>query len=141
MQRYPETTTPESPALSIARSLIAHNERTFKERVAEHRARFREVWESPVPPAEIIAQLGTSAVRYLFDASESVEHITKLVCGPAIVGMTPEQIQAALHEVLPPEQYAPRLPLTPNPDGTITVGTVDGLDEWGRVIPEPEEQA
>ncbi len=137
MQRYPETITQDSPALSISKSLIAHNERSFKERVAEHRARFREVWESPVPPAEIIAELGTSAVRYLFDAGESVQHITKLVCGPAIATMTPEEIQAALHEVLPPEQYMPRLPLTPNQDGTVTVGIVEGLDAWGNPISEP----
>lgn len=139
MQRYPETPIQDLPARSIAKSLIAHNERTFKERVAEHRARFREVWESPVPPAEIIAELGTSAVRYLFDASESVAHISKLVCGPAIAGMTPEEIASALHEVLPPEQYMPRLPLTPNQDGTVTVSTVEGLDAWGREIPPPEE--
>ena len=103
-------------------------------------ARFHDFWDGPVPPAEIADQLGTNGVDFLADANESIRHIMTLVCGPAIEQMTEQQRLEKLHEVLPPEHYMPRLPLTPNPDGTITVGAIEGHDEWGRPIPEPEPE-
>ena len=128
------------PALTIARSLLLHAQRAAHERIQEHMARFHDFWDGPVPPAEIAAQLGTNGVDFLADANESIRHIMTLVCGPAIEQMTDEQRLEKLHDVLRPEHYMPRLPLVPHEDGTITVTPVDGLDEWGRPIPEPEPE-
>jgi hypothetical protein len=141
MSRYTIPAAPTTPpALSIARSLLLHAQRAANERVNEHRQRFHDFWDSPVPPAEIAAELGTNGVEFLADANESIRHIMTLVCGPAIEQMTEQERLDALHTVLPPEHYMPRLPLVPNEDGTITVQPVDGLDEWGRPIPEPEPE-
>jgi hypothetical protein len=117
----------DPPAKSIALSLLAHANRALSERIAEHRARFREFWDSPVPPAAIAAEMGAMGAQYIAAASESVRHIATLA---GLAGQT-------LDDVLAPDDYMPRLPLTANDDGTLTVGTGDGLDAWGRVPPQP----
>jgi hypothetical protein len=132
---------PPPPSLpqedSIARSLLLHADRALLERIREHEARYNDFWNSVVPPSTIAEKLGENGLRFLFDASESVRHITVLVCGPAYLTMTEEERTQKLHEYLPPEKYVPRLPLTPDPaTGRVSVGAVDGLDEWGRPIPE-----
>ena len=131
MSLFPLPTPPsDPPAKSIALSLLAHANRTLGEHITEHRARFHEFWDGPVTPAAIAAELGAYGSQYLAAAAESVRHIATLA---AIAGKT-------LDDVLPASDYTPRLPLTANADGTVTVGTVDGLDEWGRVIPVVEPQ-
>lgn len=122
--------TPPPPSESIARSLLAHANRTLEDRVAEHRNRFHEFWDSPATPAEIAAAMGAKGAIYLAAASESVRHIATLA---TIAGIS-------LHDVLPPEHYEPRLPLLADPEtGFVSVGTVEGLDAWGRAPEEPEQ--
>lgn len=119
------------PAEAIAKSLLMHANRTLSERVREHRTRFYEFWNSPVPPAEIAAAMGPMASAYLSAAAESVDHIRKL----ALIA------NHSLDDLLPPSSYMPRLPLVANEDGTVSVGEIPGLDDWGRPIvvqPEPE---
>jgi hypothetical protein len=139
--RYPIPPPAQTPpAEAVGRSLLLHAERALTERVNEHKSRFSDFWNSAATPAEITAWLASNGVRFLFDAQESVRHITYLACGPAIATMTQQEIQDALHAVLPPEYYVPRLPLVPNADGTVTVVPVEGLDAWGRPIPDPVEE-
>jgi hypothetical protein len=125
---------------SIARSLLLHADRALLERIREHEARFNDFWNSAVTPKSIAEKLGSNGARFLFDAAESVRHITVLVCGPSYLTMTEEERAEELHKYLPPEKYVPRLPLIPNPqDGTVTVQSVDGLDDWGRPIEDVVE--
>lgn len=133
MPLFPIPTPPiDPPAESIARSLLTHANRSLDERAAEHRARFHEFWDGPVPPADVAAGMGDLGAAYIAAATESVRHIATLA---AIAGKT-------LDEVLPPADYAPRLPLVANDDGTLSVGTDEDLDAWGRPIaaqePEPK---
>jgi hypothetical protein len=97
--------------------------------VAEHKARFREFWQSTNTPAEICEELGDQGQKYLACAAESVEHIARLA---AIHGKT-------LVEVIPPEHFVPPLAFTFLSEGRIAVVEVEGLDAWGRPIVEPEE--
>lgn len=129
------TPAPEPAAVAIANSLMLHANRALSERIAEHRSRYHEFWDGPATPAEIAAALGPHGAHYLAAASESARHIATLA---ALAGQQ-------LDDVLPPEDYAPRLPLTTDAaTGTLTVGAVEGLDAWGRAIqplnPEPEPQ-
>lgn len=120
---------PIPQAQSIANSLLSHANRTLNERVSEHRIRFHEFWDNVETPANIASAMGQYGGGYLTAASESIRHISELA---AIAGVS-------LNDILHPSDYEPRLPLTINEDGTLTVGSVDGLDEYGRPIPVPEE--
>lgn len=134
------TPEPDPAAKSLATSLFTYANLALSSRVIEHRKRFHEFWDSPAAtPAEIVAQMGPHAMQFLYHANESVRHITMLVCGPAIANMTQEEIADKLHSVLPPDDYQPRLPLTVNQDGTVTIEGVEGLDAWGREIASDED--
>lgn len=133
MSLFQLPTPPVLPAAdSIAQSLLIHANRTLTERISEHKNRFREFWNASVPPSGIAASLGPLGGLYLAAASESIRHIGTLA---AIAGQQ-------LDDVLPQEYYMPRLPLVVNEDGSVTVSSVEGLDDWGYPIinPDPEEQ-
>lgn len=120
---------PIPQAQSIANSLLSHANRTLNERVSEHRIRFHEFWDNVEPPANIANAMGQHGGAYLAAASESIRHISELA---NIAGLS-------LNDIIHPSDYMPRLPLIENEDGTLSVGSVDGLDEYGRPIPVPEE--
>jgi hypothetical protein len=136
--RYNIPPSPSPPQEeTIARSLLLHAERALLERIREHEARFDDFWNSSVPPQAIADKLKENGARFLFDASESLRHINVVACGLEYVNMTDEERSNKLHVYIPPEKYRPRLPLVVNPStGYITVQSVDGLDDWGRPIPD-----
>lgn len=140
--RYNIPPIPTIPAEeSIARSLLQHADRALLDRIREHEARYNDFWNSPVPPKVIAEKLGSNGARFIFDAAESIRHITIIACGPPYLTMTEEERTQKLHEYLSPEKYIPRLPLTPDFNtGELSVGVVDGLDDWGRPLPEETEE-
>lgn len=122
----------------IARSILLHANRSFRERVQEHVLRFRNFWNDPeTTPNEICIALGANGQRFLMSASENLEHITRLVMGASFATATTEQKNAALLTAIPAADFVPRLPFTYLANGEIRVVPQAGLDAWGRPIPAP----
>jgi hypothetical protein len=97
------TVTQPTPAELL---LIAHSERMDQTINAVHMATvesFREFWRGDVPPAELLARLGTNAAK-AFAAHNSA--ITFLLANGI---------------VLDPDDYTPPLAYTIHIDGTITL--------------------
>jgi hypothetical protein len=94
--------TPDAvkPAAKIIADRLLHKlNATLAERVNDHRTFFREFWDSPETPDEILAQMGVYAPVLLAAAGENLEHITRL---GAVVGKT-------LGDFLDAVEYEPRL--------------------------------
>lgn len=122
-----------NPAKAIAESLLAHPNAEMRRRIDNHAMLYHMFWDSPETPADIAAQMGDKAVAFLQFAGANIEQFATLAAG---AGLT-------LADFIPTSDWMPRLPLTPNADGTVTVGSVDGIDAWGREIPveiQPEPQ-
>lgn len=101
----------------------------LKSVVATHIRQYLWFWSSQHTPADILAEMGTNATKWLMTAGQSVAHMEALA---GIAGLT-------IDEVLPPKYNAPQLPFVLHEDGTVTVESVEGLDEWGNTIVEEEE--
>lgn len=103
----------------------------LQRRIDHHHSCFSAFWDDPnATPAQIAAEMGDRAAQFLTLAQASVEDIAGLISKGA-TGKT-------LLDYMPSAWWKPRLPLTANPDGTVTVGTVEGLDSWGRPIQQTE---
>jgi hypothetical protein len=120
---------PPSPAKTAARALLARINSHASQLVAAHRELYSLFWDSPATPDEILAEIGTDAAVTLAVAKQSIDNIAALA---AIAGQN-------LDDVLPPEHYVPRRPFVIAEDGSATLETVEGLDAWGRPIPQPPE--
>ena len=119
-------TVPPSAAVQIAKSEIDRLNAMLSSRVADHRERYLAFWENPsATPDEILAALGSDALKYLNAASESAGHLSRLA---ALAGLT-------LGEILPPEYYTPRRAFVFAPDGSITL---EPAPEPPPVEPAPE---
>ena len=98
-----------------------------------HKDNFNKFWNRPeARPQDQLMAMGQFAGLWLASASTSVTNINNLVnvaklANPALT----------LDDFLPPEWRVPRLPFVMHPDGTVTLESVDGLDDWGNVIPPP----
>ena len=70
---------------------------------------FDRLWKSPdATPQEILAKIGPRAIELFLRGRDAVDFIT---------GVHSERPIASMN----PEEYTPRLPYTPHPDGTITI--------------------
>lgn len=112
----------------IADHLLFHPLAELIRQCRDHATLYGMVWNNQrKTPAQIVTAMGTKAAEFLQFARANVERLA----GLAAQGGKP------LSDFLLDDEWKPRLPLTPNEDGTVTVGTVVGLDAWGRPLPEP----
>jgi hypothetical protein len=125
----PEPPAP-TPAQTAARALLARINSHASQLVAAHRELYALFWDSPATPDDILVEIGTDAATVLAVASQSVDNIAALA---VVAGQD-------LHDILPPSQYVPRRPFVIAADGSATLETVEGLDAWGRPIPQPEPE-
>lgn len=133
------TNTPEPVAIdhaaNAAASLLAHIPAEVRRRADNTGMLHGMFWDNPLAtPAQTAAAMGTKAAAFLQFASLNVVQFQALADAAGI----------PLSDIIPDSDWMPRLPLTPNADGTVTVGSVDGLDAWGRplpvAIPEPDPE-
>lgn len=116
-----------NPAKAIADSMLAHPNAEMKRRIEHHAMLYHMFWDSPETPAAIAEHMGDKAVAFLLFAGANIEQFHALASGAG------KQLSDFISEA----DWMPRLPLTANADGTVTVQQVEGLDAWGRPIPQP----
>ena len=117
---------PPTPAQSVALAQLSYVNAAAYEAVARHKELYKSFWDSPAKPAEILVEMGNNASAWLASASASIQQIATLA---TIGGVT-------LTDLIAPEYYVPRMPLTAHNDGTVTIEQINGLDPWGRPIPQ-----
>lgn len=129
---------PESQAKRIADELLEGVNVEMQRRVDYRRVLHGRLWNSPVPPDDIIAAMGTNAKLFCAITGEEVEHITRVATTAS----------KTLGDMIPAVWCAPIRELQPQPDGTVLIAEpAEGLDKWGKVIPippvpeTPEEEA
>lgn len=105
----------------------------------KHMVSYDKFWnDKKATPSQQLAAMGNLAGLWLAAASQSAANIAALV----VIGnlARPTSHQLSVDDYIPAEYRVPRLPFVVNADGTVTLEMVDGLDEWGNPIPEPEPE-
>jgi hypothetical protein len=130
--QIPEPPAP-TPAQLAARAIGSRIRSMSAQLVAEHKAIVELFWtDKQATPDEILIELASlnpaNPARAVAVQEQSVATIAALA---AIHGRT-------LDDELPPQFYVPPRPFVVAEDGTVTLATVEGLDPWGRPIPQPE---
>ena len=132
------TPTPRPSSEQKAEAMMVYLQSHAQTRFDYHVRAFKEFWESPESPDELInalnqliltlpndRQVPASAILLGF-AGENIEHLTKLA---AALGRT-------LQDFIPEEYWTPRRAFIPNPDGTVSLAPpTEGYDAWGRLNP------
>jgi hypothetical protein len=104
----------------------------------QHMTSYDRFWnDKKATPSQQLAAMGNLAGLWIATASQSAANIAALV---AIGNLARPTDPLTVDNYIPSEYRVPRLPFIINPDGTVTLEMVDGLDEWGNPIPEPEPE-
>lgn len=119
---------PEPQAKRIADELLESMEAEMQRRADYRRVLHGRLWNSPVPPDDIIAEMGTNAKLFVGITGEEVEHITRVATTAS----------KTVDELIPQIWCNPVRELQPQPDGTVLIAEpAEGYDKWGKVLPVP----
>ena len=135
MSHIPNIKPPPTPAEAIADAIIDAVNAEVARRFAIQMTQYRALFDSPIPPDEIVEAMGSRAQQLFADWKENIEHLTTLA---AIEGKTLDQLISL-------EFILPRRAFIPGDDGTVTLAPpAPGHDAWGRPVqqqnPEPQPE-
>ncbi len=112
-----QTNTP-TPAENIANNLTRNMEMSLRQRIMFRQQSWRSVWENTLAtPDEILAALGTNAVKVLTASTIDAEWFVSLAAAMGI----------SVNTIIDPKFLAIKAgwTLTPNNDGTVTAEFVE----------------